>query len=68
MKYFVHSLSTDVSNDEHFKKVNPLTVIIFGITQHKVFKKFLDMYNITSTTPAAIFSSNGRVTVKNETP
>ena len=25
------------------------------------------MYNITSTTPAAIFSSIGRVTVKNET-
>ena len=37
------SLSTDGSNDQNLQKMNPSTVHIFDINQHKVAMKFLDM-------------------------
>ena len=43
MKVSVFSLSTDGSNDQNLEKMNPVTVRIFDINQHKIVMKFLDM-------------------------
>ena len=40
LKTSVFSLSTDGSNDQNLEKMNPLTVRIFNINQHKVVTKF----------------------------
>ena len=57
MKTFVFSLSTDGSNDQNLEKMNPLTVRIFDINQHKVVTKFFDMCLSKSATAVGIFSS-----------
>ena len=57
MKESVFSLSTDGSNDQNIKKMNPVTVRIYDVNQHKVVTKFLDMCLSKSSTSAGIFSS-----------
>ena len=46
MKVSVFSLSTDGSNDQNLKTVNPVTVSIFDINQHKVVTKFRFLANL----------------------
>ena len=53
----VFSVSTDGSNDQNLEKMNPVTVCIFDINQHKVVTKFLDMCLSKSSTSAGIFGS-----------
>ena len=57
MKESVSSLSTDGSNDQNMEKMNPVTVRIYDVNQHKVVTKFLDMCLSKSSTSAGIFSS-----------
>ena len=57
MKVSVFSLSTDGSNNQNLEKMNPVTVRIFDINQHKVVTKFLDMCLSKSSTSAGIFCS-----------
>ena len=40
-----------------WKKMNPVTIRIYDVNQHKVVIKFLDMYLCKSSTSDAIFSS-----------
>ena len=55
MKSSVFSLSTDGSNDQNLEKMNPVALCIFGINQHKVVTKFLDMCLSKSSISAGIF-------------
>jgi len=57
MKVNVFALSVDGSNDQDQQKMNPVTVRIFDIKQHKVVCKFLDMCLSKDSTAAGIFSS-----------
>ena len=57
MKTCVFSLSTDGSNGQNLKKMNPLTVRIFDLNHHKVVTKFFDMCLSKSSTAVGIFSS-----------
>ena len=57
MKESVFSLSADGSNDQNMEKMNPVTVRIYDVNQHKVVTKFLDMCLSKSSTSAGIFSS-----------
>ena len=54
MKVSVFSLSTDESNDQNLEKINPVTVRILGINQHKVVMEFLDMCLSKFSTPAGV--------------
>ena len=56
MKMHAFSLSVDGSNDQDTQKMNPVTVRIFDINQHKVACKFLDMCPSKESTAAGIFS------------
>ena len=38
-----YSIITDGSNDQELKKMNPVTVRLFGINQHMVVNRFLEM-------------------------
>ena len=49
------SLSTDRSNYETLEKMNPVTVRIFDMNQHKVVTKFPDMCLSKSSTSAGIY-------------
>ena len=51
------SICTDGSNDKNLNKINPVTVRLFDINQHKVVTKFLDICLTQSSTDVAIFSS-----------
>ena len=44
MKTSCFSISTNGSNNQGLKKMNPVTVRICDINQHKVVTKLLDMY------------------------
>ena len=57
MNSSVFSLSTDDSNDQNLDKMNPLTVCMFDINQHKVVTKFFNMCLSKSATAVGIFSS-----------
>ena len=59
------SICTDGSNDQNFKKINPVTVRLSYINQHKVVTKFLDMCLTQSSTTVAIFSSINDAFVEN---
>lgn len=56
MKVNVFALSVDGSNDQDQQKMNPVTVRIFDINQHKVVCKFLDMCLSKESTADGIFS------------
>ena len=43
MKKDCYSISTDGSNDQGLKKMNPVTVRLFDINQHMVVNQFLEM-------------------------
>ena len=60
------SISTDGSNDQGLSKMNPVTVRLFDINQHKVVTQFLDMCLSTSSTADGIFTSIDNVFVQNE--
>ena len=68
MKVTVFSLSTDRSNDQNLEKMNPVTVHIFDINQHKEVMKFLDMGLSKSSTSVGIFCSIDSAITKYEIP
>ena len=68
MKVSVFSLSTDGINDQNLVKMNPVTLRIYDVNQHKVVTKFLDMGLCMSSTSAGIFSSTDLVISKYEIP
>ena len=45
------------SNDQGLEKMNPVTVRIFNINQHKVFTKFLDICKSKESNAKAIFGT-----------
>ena len=51
------SISTDGNNDQGLCKMNPITVRLFDINQHKVVTQFLDMCLSSSSTADGIFTS-----------
>ena len=51
------SVCTDGSNDQGICKMNPITIRLFDINQHKVVTQFLDMCLSTSSTANGIFTS-----------
>lgn len=55
MKTSCFSIATDGSNDQGLEKMNPVTVRIFDINQHKVVTKFLDMCKSRESNAKAIF-------------
>ena len=65
MKTSCYSIATDESNDQGLQKMNPVTVRIFGINQHKVVTKFYDMYPSTSSTAVGIFTAINTAMMKN---
>lgn len=60
------SIATDRSNDQSLKKMNPATVRLFDINQHKVVTKFYDMFESTSSTAVGIFTAINNALVKND--
>ena len=68
MRVSAFSLSTDVRNNQNLEKMNPVTVQIYDVNQHKVVAKFLDMCLRKSSTSASIFSSVDLVMSKYEIP
>ena len=68
MKKSCFSISTDGSNNQSLEKMNPVTVRLFDINQHKIVAKFLDMCLSKSSTAVGIFSSIDEVFQKNEIP
>ena len=68
MRQSLFSLSTDGSNNQNLEKMNPVTVQIYDVNQHKVVAKFLDMCLTKSSTSASIFSSIDLVLSKYEIP
>ena len=64
MKVHVFSVSTDGSNDQYLEKMNPVTVQIHDVNQHK----FLDMCLYKSSASTGIFSSIDLVMSKYEIP
>ena len=65
MKTSCYSIATDESNDQGLQKMNPITVRIFGINQHKVVTKFYDMCPSTSSTAVGIFTAINTAMMKN---
>ena len=68
MKVSAFSLSTDGSNDQNLEKMNPSTVHIFDINQHKVAMKFLDMCLSKSSRSPGIFFFTDSAMAKYEIP
>ena len=68
MKKSCFSISTDGSNDQSLEKMNPVTVRLFDINQHKIVTKFLGMCLSKSSTAVGIFSLIDEVFPKNEIP
>ena len=68
MKVSSFSLSTDGSNDQNLEKMNPSTVHIFDINQHKVAMKFLDMCLSKSSRSPGIFFFIDSAMAKYEIP
>ena len=66
MRESFFSISTDGSNDQNLEKMNPVTVRLFDINQHKVVTNFLDMCLSRASTAAAIFSSINDAFVAND--
>ena len=52
-----YSISTDGSNDQGLKKMNPVTVRLFDINQHMVVNQFLEMYLSSSSDADGIFAA-----------
>ena len=67
-KVCVFSLSTDRSNNQNLEKINPVTVQIYNINQHKMLTKVLDMCLRKSSTSVSIFSSVNLVMSKYKIP
>ena len=65
MKTSCYSIATDGSNDQGLQKMNPVTVRLFGINQHKVVTKFYDMCPSTSSTAVGIFTAINTTMMKN---
>ena len=57
MKKDCYSISTDGSNDQGLKKMNPVTVRLFDINQHMVVNQFLEMYLSSSSDADGIFAA-----------
>ena len=68
MKVSVFSLSTDGINYQNLVKMNPVTLQIYDVNQHKVVTKCLDMCLSISSTSAGIFSSTDFVMSNYEIP
>ena len=66
MRESFFSVSTDGSNDQNLEKMNPVTVRLFDISQHKVVTNFLDMCLSRASTAATIFSSINDAFVSND--
>ena len=65
MKTSCYSIATDGSNDQCLQKMNPVTVRLFDINQHKVVTKFYDTCPSTSSTAAGIFTAINTTMIKN---
>ena len=57
MRESCYSICTDGSNDQNLEKMNPVTIRLFDINQHKVVTKFLDMCLSKVSTAVGIFTS-----------
>ena len=57
MKKDCYSISTDGSNDQGLKKMNPVTVRLFDINQHMVVNQFVEMYLSSSSDADGIFAA-----------
>ena len=66
MRESFSSITIDGSNDQNLEKMNPVTVRLFDISQHKVVPNFLDMCLSRTSTAAAIFSSINDAFVSND--
>ena len=66
MKTSCYSIATDGSNDQGLQKMNPVTVRLFDINQHKVVTKFFDMCPSTSSTAVGIFNAINASVTKND--
>ena len=66
MKTSCYSIATDGSNDQGLQKMNPVTVRLFDINQHKVVTKFFDMCPSTSSTAVGIFHAINASMTKND--
>ena len=65
MKTSCYSIATDGSNDQVLQKMNPATVRLFDINQHKVVTKFYDMCPSTSSTDVGTFTTINTAMMKN---
>ena len=65
MKTSCYSIATDGSNDQGLQKMNPVTVRLFDINQHKVVAKFYDMCPSTFSTAVGIFTAINTAVMKN---
>ena len=68
MKVSVFSSSTNGINYQNLVKMNPVTLQIYDVNQHKVVTKCLDMCLSISSTSAGIFSSTDFVMSNYEIP
>lgn len=57
MKKQPFSISIDGSNDNDLEKMNPITVRVYNLQQHRVTTKFLDMGTSSSSTAEALFNT-----------
>ena len=57
MKKDCYSISTNGSNDQGLKKMNPVTVRLFAINQHMVLNQFLEMCLSSSSDADGIFAA-----------
>ena len=62
------SISTDGSNDQNLEKMNPVTVRLFDVNQHKVVTNFLDMCSSKSSSAVGIFASINDTFERNNVP
>ena len=65
MRNSCFSIATDGSNDQGLTKMNPVTVRLFDINQHKVVTKFYDMCASSSSTAVGIFNAINNSMEKN---
>ena len=68
MRESCYSICTDGSNDQNLEKMNPVTVRLFDINQHKVVTKFLDMCLSKVSKAVGIFTSINNVFQKYDIP
>ena len=68
MRESCYSICTDSSNDQNLGKMNPVTVRLFDINQHKVATKFLDVCLSKVSTAVGIFTSINNVFQKYDIP